>query len=75
VFVAFMNLEKYNDRVHRRAMWIMYCVGGKTLSAIKSMYEESMVCIRIGRRLERKFRVDVRLRRGCDVTMVAQHFY
>ena len=68
MFVAFMDLEKAYDRVDRQAMWevlMMYGVGGKILGAIKSMYEESMVCIRIGRRLGRKFRVDVGLRQGC----------
>jgi hypothetical protein len=28
-----------------------YRVGGKILGAIKSMYEESTVCVRIGRKL------------------------
>jgi hypothetical protein len=47
VFVALMDLEEAYDRVDRIAMWeilMMYSVGGKILSAIKSMYEESMVC-------------------------------
>jgi hypothetical protein len=40
----------------------MYGVGGKILGATKSMYEESMVCVRIGRKLGREFKVDVGLR-------------
>jgi hypothetical protein len=40
----------------------MYGVGGKIFSAVKSMYEESTVCVRIGRKLGRKFKVDVVLR-------------
>jgi hypothetical protein len=36
-------------------------VGVKVLCSIKSMYEESMVCVRIGRCLGRNIRVDVRL--------------
>jgi hypothetical protein len=43
----------------------MYGVGSKIISVTKSMYEESMVCVRIGRRFGRKFRVDMRLRQGC----------
>jgi hypothetical protein len=49
-------------------MWdvlMMYGVGDKILGVIKSMYEESMACIRIGRCLGRKFRVDVGPRQGC----------
>jgi hypothetical protein len=48
-------------------MWevlMMYGVGGKILGAIKSMCEESMVCVRMCLRLRRKFRVDVGLRQA-----------
>jgi hypothetical protein len=44
---------------------MMHGVGCKILGAIKSMYEESMVCIRIGRHLGIKLRVEVGLRQGC----------
>jgi hypothetical protein len=47
------------------AMWEVlriYGVGGKILSAIESVYEESMTCVRIGRKLRRKSKVDVGLR-------------
>jgi hypothetical protein len=47
VFVAFMDFEKAYDRVDRQTMrevLMMYGAGGKILVAIKSMYEESMVC-------------------------------
>jgi hypothetical protein len=50
VFVAFMDLEKVYERVAMMAMWEMlnvYGVGGRILSAIKSMYEESMVSVGI----------------------------
>jgi hypothetical protein len=55
---------------------LMYDVGGKILNAINSMYEESTVCVRIGRGLCKKFRVDVGLTTGlCDVTMGVKHLY
>jgi hypothetical protein len=59
-----MDLEKAYDRVDRMAVWEvlrMYEVRGKILSAINSICEESMVCVIIGRRLGRKFKVDVGL--------------
>jgi hypothetical protein len=43
----------------------MYGVGGKILGVIKSMYEESMACVRIDRGLGRKFKVDVGLKHDC----------
>jgi hypothetical protein len=43
----------------------MYRVGGKILGAIKSMYEQSMVCGRIGLKLWIKFNVDAGLRQEC----------
>jgi hypothetical protein len=55
-------------RVDRMAMWevlMMYEVGGKILSAIKSMYKESTICVRTCRKLRRKFKVDVGQREGC----------
>jgi hypothetical protein len=63
-----MDLEKAYTRMDKMPMWEvlrMYGVGGKIPSAIKCMYEESMVCVRICRKLERKFKVDVGLRQGC----------
>jgi hypothetical protein len=42
-----MDLEKAYDSVDRKTMWevlMMYGVGGKILSAIKSMPAEIMVC-------------------------------
>jgi hypothetical protein len=46
----------------------MYGVEGKILSAIKSMYEENTVCVKIGCKLVMKFKVDVGLRQGCVVS-------
>jgi hypothetical protein len=68
VYIAFTYLEKAYDRVARMAKWDvlrMYGGLGKILSVIKSMYEEVMMCLRMVRKLGRKFKVDVRLRQGC----------
>jgi hypothetical protein len=67
VFIASIDLKKAYDIVDRQAMWetLMYGVGGNVLRLIKTRYKESMVCVRIGEGLGRKFRVDMGLRQGC----------
>jgi hypothetical protein len=67
VFVAFMYSENTYDRVDRVAIsgvLRLYGVGGRILSAINGMHEESMACVIIGRKLVRKTKVDVGLRHG-----------
>jgi predicted acetyltransferase len=52
VFVALMDLQKAYDRVDRMAIWEvlrMYGVGGKSLSAIKSMYENIYRVVQVNR--------------------------
>ena len=43
-------LEKLYDRINGEALWQllrMYDVGGKLLSGIKSMYVDSLACVRV----------------------------
>ncbi len=46
-----MDLEKAYDRVDWLALWdvlkILYGMGGKLLSAIKSFYEKASACVKI----------------------------
>ena len=51
-YVGFIDLEKAYDRVNREALWQMfrmYDVGSKLLSRIKSMYVDSLACVRVKR--------------------------
>jgi hypothetical protein len=64
VFVAFIGSEKAHDRVDRLAIWqvLRMCgVVGKILCVIKSLCEESVACVGIGRL--------------CDVSKVVQCLY
>ena len=48
--MSFMDLKKAYDRVDREApcqMPRMYDVGGKLLSGIKSIYVNSLACVRV----------------------------
>ena len=50
VYVGFIDLEKAYDRVNREVLWqvLRMCdLEGKLLSGIKSMYVESLPCVRV----------------------------
>ena len=67
VYLAFMDLEKAYDKVDRCALWNvlrMYGVEGKLMKAVKSFYEGSEACVRIGRKEGEWFPVKVGLRQG-----------
>ena len=48
--MGFMDVEKAYDRINREVLWQvlrMYDVGGKLLNTIKSMYFNSLTCVRV----------------------------
>ena len=48
--MGFMDLEEAYDRVNRKALWQvlrMHDLDGKLLNVIKSMYVDSLVCVRV----------------------------
>ena len=50
VDMGFIDLEKAYERVNREALWQvlkMYDVGDKLLGGIKSMYVDSLACVRV----------------------------
>ena len=68
LYMCFVDLEKAYDRVDRKGVWEvmkMYGVGGHTLEAVKSFYEGSKACVRVGNGESRMFEVNVGLRQGC----------
>ena len=53
---------------NRKALWQvlrMYGVGGKLLNGIKSMYVDSLDCVRVKRGESVRFRIDSGVRQGC----------
>ena len=67
VYAGFMDLEKIYDRVNREAIWQvlrMYDVGGKLLNGIKSMYVNSLACVRVKGGESEHFRINSGVRQG-----------
>ncbi len=59
-----MDLEKAYDRVDRDALWSVlhiYGIGGSLIRTIKSFYEGSRACLRVGRGESDWFEVNVGL--------------
>ncbi len=70
LYVAFMGLEKANDRVNREALWSvmrMCDVGGQLLKGLQAFYREANACVRVGGERSDSFAVEVGVRQGCVV--------
>ena len=68
VYVGFMDLETAHDRVNREALWQvlrMYDEGGKLLNSIKSMYVNSLACVRVKGDESEFFRIDSGVKQEC----------
>ena len=68
MYVGFMGPEKAYDRVNREALWQvlrMYDVGGKLLNGTKSMYVNSLACVRVKGGESECFRINSGMRQGC----------
>ena len=68
VYVSFMDLEKAYDRVNREGIWQvlrLYDVGGKLMNDIKSMYVNSLACVRVKGGESECFRFNSRVKQGC----------
>ena len=78
MYVGFMDLEKAYDRVNREALWQvlrMYDVGGKLLNGIKSMYVNSLACVRVKGGESECFRINSDMRGVYHVLLALQCIY
>ena len=73
VNACFVNLEKAHDRIPRDKLWavlLQYDIDGQLLTAIKSLYMHSEVCVRVNSAMTKPFRVSVELRQGCSLSPI-----
>ena len=66
--VGFMKMERAYDRVNWESLWQvlrMYDEGDKLLNGIKSMYVNSLPCVRVKGCESECFRINRGLRQGC----------
>ena len=68
VNACFVDLEKAYDRIFRDKLWavlLQYGISGQLLTAIKSLYMHSEVCVRVNSATTKPFKVSVGLQHGC----------
>ena len=73
VNACFVDLKKACDRISRDKLWavlLQYGVGGQLLTAIKSLYMHSEVCVSVNSATTKPFRVSVGLRQGCFLSPI-----
>ena len=73
MYVDFMNLGKAYDRVNREAFWQMFRMydwggGDKLLSGVKSIYFNSLACVRVKGVESEWFLIDSGVRQGCIIS-------
>ena len=72
MFCLIMHVKAY-DRISRDKLWavlLQYGVGGQLLTAIKSLYMHSEVCVSVNNATTKPFGVSVGLRQGCSLSPI-----
>ena len=68
VCTCFVDLEEAYDRLSKDKLWALvleYDVRGQLLAAIKSLYQQSEVCVCVNDMKTKLFNVSLGLRQGC----------
>ena len=68
VYKCFVDFEKAYERVPNDKLWAIvleYDVTGQLLAAIKSLYKQPEICVRVNGMKTKHFSVSVGLRQGC----------
>ena len=70
---CFVDREKAYDRIPKGKLWavlLQYGIDGQLLTAIKSLYVHSEVCVRFNSATTKPFKVSVGLRQGCSLSPI-----
>ena len=73
VNACFVDLEKAYDCIPRDELWgvlLQYGIGSQLLTAIESLYTDSVVCVRVNSATTKPFRVSVGLRQGYSLSPI-----
>ena len=73
VNACIVDLQKAYDRIRRDKLWavlLQYGIDGQLLTAIKSLYMHSEVCVRVNSATTKPFRVSVGLQQGCSLSLI-----
>ena len=73
VNACFVDFEKAYDHIPRDKRWavlLQYGIDGHLLTAIKSLYMHSEVCVRVNSATTKPFRVSVGLRQSCSLSPI-----
>src|SRR5678815_3765702 len=68
LYLGFMDLQQVYDRINGEDLWqvlVIYGVGGRLLNGIKSMYDDSEVCVRINGVKSDWFNINSGVRQRC----------
>ena len=78
VYTCFVDLEKAYNRIPRDKLWavvLKYDMRGQLLAAIKSLYKQSEVRVRVNGIKTKPFSVSVELRQGCVFSPLLFNIY
>ena len=73
VTACFVDLEKAYDRIPRKKFWavLLQCgIDGQLLTAIKLLYMQSEVCVRVNSATTKPFKVNVELLQGYSLSPI-----
>ena len=78
VYVAFVDFSKFFDKINRHIMLyklLKYGLTGNIYSTIKSVYEKTTFCIKVGDKLSPPFDASNGLKQGCCMSPILSNIF